>query len=649
MTWRYVLVPDRASDGTLWRSDAEVRAEEFLAGGVHLSTFSSWAALVDHAKRHVAAVIEHVNLHGMSRMGVRTLSGKVRLVPGLRVSDDTGGIWMPAASEHYRNVSYKALYFDEPRSGSSTRVGIVLRFQQKRLKGSRTEKTKITWMSPWKLMPWERCRDRKNVAALAKRMKKEGWWDGLPPIFARDDDYEILDGHHRVEAALHAELDRVPVVLVPAGKYDRLLDEGGYPRDLAIEELTDWEYPTSWEGSRTKKPAASQATDDLVFVRFVRFGLGTIWSKPKRGDVSVPLWKPWHAEVTLEPRTPATRMGRESRTPRIAFARSIPGAIAALWPFWIPMFDSDRRMDLDAKWEIHVYRPTSAVRVVRPTRTPDAAITGEVWVLEPVRIRRTRVLGAGETERIISLLDRFRKERPGIARHMDQGDYLRWVSELAATLKRECSLVSKTGSQARVGKKAIRPATSAVLDAVRLANEVHHKGTQRVNERRKTGFESGSERTVWPLGDFVVKVSNHPRGCRQNQVEALVWKYAPRDLRPHLARVIAANPDGRWLVAEACEPLNSWGYEEGDVYGSRLPHLADKYGLDDLFQETDEDEELDPIHWSNLGLCAKGRLKIIDYGYTNLEHSWWWKRVPPKERLPDAERARYARIAGGRR
>jgi hypothetical protein len=228
---------------------------------------------------------------------------------------------------------------------------------------------------------------------------------------------------------------------------------------------------------------------------------------------------------------------------------------------------------------------------------------------------------------------------------MDQGDYLRWVRELVDMLGQERFLVSKTGSRGRVvDKKAAPLAPPVVLQAVRLANEVHHEGAQRVMMRRKTGFESGSERTVWPLGGepFVVKVSNDKKGSRQNRVEALVWKYAPRELRSCLARVVAANPDGRWLVMEACEPLNSWGYEEDDVYGTRLPHLAGKYGLDDLFQDNQEDEELDPIHWSNLGLCKRGRLKVLDYGYVNLEHDYWWKRIPSAERLPD-DRHRYAR------
>lgn len=62
---------------------------------------------------------------------------------------------------------------------------------------------------------------------------------------------------------------------------------------------------------------------------------------------------------------------------------------------------------------------------------------------------------------------------------------------------------------------------------------------------RRVGL--GSARVVYPLGDhFVVKLPMHPEGNAQNMAEAFL------STKGHevTTRVVAAEPGGRWLVAE---------------------------------------------------------------------------------------------------
>lgn len=91
-------------------------------------------------------------------------------------------------------------------------------------------------------------------------------------------------------------------------------------------------------------------------------------------------------------------------------------------------------------------------------------------------------------------------------------------------------------------------------------------------------FNSGASRKVFDLGTHVLKLnrsrSHWAGGCAE---EIYTWENADDTLRAFLCPIIAADPDGQWLVMPKCEPASD-GYN--DDYLTVVRTLED-YGIGD--------------------------------------------------------------------
>lgn len=61
-------------------------------------------------------------------------------------------------------------------------------------------------------------------------------------------------------------------------------------------------------------------------------------------------------------------------------------------------------------------------------------------------------------------------------------------------------------------------------------------------------FPTDAGRRLYTLGNDTLKVASHAHGRESNLAEARLWATAPASLAAWLAPVIAAAPDGSWLV-----------------------------------------------------------------------------------------------------
>lgn len=104
------------------------------------------------------------------------------------------------------------------------------------------------WVPIADLVATERIANSKNLRDLRALFEVYGGWpEGLPPVFVLSTG-EIIDGHHRVEAA-RGVMDEAYAVVIDAAAW-RDLERRGAPRGEAAEQLTGWRYPHSWVSAR---------------------------------------------------------------------------------------------------------------------------------------------------------------------------------------------------------------------------------------------------------------------------------------------------------------------------------------------------------------------------------------------------------------
>lgn len=113
-------------------------------------------------------------------------------------------------------------------------------------------------------------------------------------------------------------------------------------------------------------------------------------------------------------------------------------------------------------------------------------------------------------------------------------------------------------------------------------------------------LSSGVSRNVYDLGAVVLKVNKGYDGCGSCASELAVWEeYAGTEFEQYLAPILAADPNGEWLIMEKCSGVGSIDY-----YDRReMEHKLNSIGIGDL-------------HEYNVGRRENGDIVAIDYAFT---------------------------------
>ncbi len=131
---------------------------------------------------------------------------------------------------------------------------------------------------------------------------------------------------------------------------------------------------------------------------------------------------------------------------------------------------------------------------------------------------------------------------------------------------------------------------------------------------------SGLARTVYRLEPGAVlkvnqAIDDDEPWCGDNRSEIRVWSTLEEEHQPYFAAILAADPEGRWLVQEEVEIGTgppAWGDclcpacmgtgEAPDDERTRLRHAAAAYAISDL-------------HGENVGRRHDGTPCIVDYAF----------------------------------
>ncbi len=131
---------------------------------------------------------------------------------------------------------------------------------------------------------------------------------------------------------------------------------------------------------------------------------------------------------------------------------------------------------------------------------------------------------------------------------------------------------------------------------------------------------AGVSREVFDLGNAVLKISRRDKrewagDC--NITEAQTWANSPRDIRRHLAPVLAADPEGSWLImAKVKLPSDA----QVDAFEGMHPKPENVKVLPTIkahmkiLNRISWDARLDKGSRTNVG-WYKGALVLLDYGF----------------------------------
>lgn len=167
--------------------------------------------------------------------------------------------------------------------------------------------------------------------------------------------------------------------------------------------------------------------------------------------------------------------------------------------------------------------------------------------------------------------------------------------------------------------------------------------------RNLESIGQGAGREAFDLGDgYILKIAKNSDGLKQNVRETSFFRNIPDELTDRVPKILEADPDGKWLVAERVDPYVPPGQpagptrEQADLMRKESyavgPHATSKPGvsLEGMTTQTREDFErlrpliektsLGDIGAHNLGRNAQGDVVMLDTG------------LHAPEMIPDARR-----------